>query len=415
MSSAYMSPRLRNSSRFQPLEIQSPSRDSSRFESVAQSIETPIHDASRSFYSVPVNHPLPSSYDYPVGHVDSEDWNKYTVAQQNLDGVQQTTKRRRVEDVDSRSLRQHNGPNDLQRTMLIPIGNTKRLDAVAQQQAVFRRVEEQESAVMPTHSHSARPAQTIVHLVKRDDPASHYYPTESDHDISFRTDSPRQRQVLNSPQKSHSRVFSTTVFEVPSERPAPEHIRHGSVYTLPYARSAPYVSLPREIPYASDIVASGSERRGVPGAVLTGHAQNYNAVFGQTSQLRGNLMSEEIQPRVRPEDGIEQPTRLSTYNGQTESSVHRARRPLPLERSFEELKPTWQRLSRNEANDTKYRNSNVGTAYANSVMGEHQNPLELRNIYTRDGLPGAKATNNIQYKERHMPLEVSIQHENRWD
>ena len=250
--------------------------------------------------------------------------------------------------------------------------------------------------------------------MKRDDPASHYRPVESDHDISFRTDSPRQRQVLVTPQKSQSRVFSTTVYEVPSERSPPKHVRHGSVFALPYAHYAPYVSLPSEVPNASHVVASGSERQADSGAAVTGHTGNYSSVFGQTSQLRSNLLSEEIQPYIRPEDRIEQPIHPSTHNGQTESSVHRARRPLPLERSFDELRPAWQRVSMNKTNETPYRDSYTGTANANFVMGEPQSPSGLQTIYTQDGLSSAKATSNVQYVERLKPLEAPIQQGYRW-
>lgn len=348
VSTLYMSPTTPGSPYLQQSEMQSPSQAPVRFGNIAQSIELPTQVKPVETNPDRVIYSMPSSHGYPPEDRETEDRRTYRSVQQNLHENPQVTKRRRLEAVDAQFLERRTGPHGLQETVLIPIGHADNYGSTV------RRIDEPES-FRPPRSQEARPLQRIVYLDQRDAPVFQHGPSESDRGVSYSIDSPSHRQFLVSSQQPPFHSFSAIVpVEILSTRLHTEIPRHGSLQNASYGTSTPYVSLPREAPRASNIDASGSERGAVQSSVVGGGLQ---LSLGESPRSKGQRVQQESSSHGRQGIRAEQPERYNLPRPPTVVHVDRPRRYLPLERSFEELRPVLESTSASNFTEPGHRAS----------------------------------------------------------
>jgi len=346
VSTLHMRPTTPRSPRLLQYEMQSPSQAHLRFETIAQSIESPTQVKPAEIHSDRVSYLMPSSSVYHPEDMEMQDTSTYRRVHQTFGEGSQATKRRRFEAVDKERPIQRDRPDDLQETLLIPIGHTDKHDSVVRRNDVL------EPAGRAPRLHDARPVQSFVYMDKRNAPVYQSRPTESNRGVSYTIDSPRHRQFLISPQQPQFHTFSATApVKVLPERLPTENQRHGSLQNSSYGPAAQYVSLPREVPRTSNVVASGSER---------GAAQNSSSIrapqtsFGEAPPSRGHWLQREGSPRIRQEMRFGQPEHYYLQKPTAAVHVDRPRGYLPLERSFDELRPVVKSTSSSSFVELKY-------------------------------------------------------------
>ena len=404
VSTLYMSSNTSGSPHLQHSEMPSPSQGPMLFENIVQSIEPPNRARPAEIHSDRLIYSIPSSHVYHPKDMEAQDRSTYRTAHKNLEGDAQTTKRRRLEAVDTQFPIRHNGPNNLQETVLIPIGHA------AHHGSVIRHVDEAKSAGRDPRLQEPRSLQRIVYVDQRDAPIFHFRPTESDPGASYSTDSPRHRQFPISPQQPPFHTFSTTVpIETLSKRLIPESPRHGSLQNASYGTSTPYVFLPREVPHASNVVASGSER-GVVQSSSLGRAPQSS--FGENLPSREHWPQEDGSPHIRQETRAKQPERYNVNRPPAVVQADRPRRYLPLERPFEELPPTMGSTSANNFVKSKYLNSfTKEPMYIESYEGVSR----TRPLHQPEKDRFAEPSMFVRHDPQREQFRPSADNDNRWD
>ncbi|MCJ1243502.1 hypothetical protein MMC30_000699 [Trapelia coarctata] len=403
VSTLYMSPNTPGSPHMQQSEMRSPSQAPMRFENIAQSIESPNRARPAEIYSDRVIYSMPSSHGYHPEDIAMQDRSTYRRVHQNFDEGPQATKRRRLEAVDTQFSIRRNGPNDQQETVLIPIGHTGSHDSVV------RHIHEPNSAGRVPRLQEARPLQRIVYVDQRDAPVFQFRPTESDQSASYSIDSPRHRQFLLSPQKPPFHSFSATAPVEPlTKRLPPENPSQGSLQSVSYGASPPYVSLPREVPRASN-VASGSERGAVQSSSL-GRAPQPS--FGETLHSKEHWLQREGSLHMRQEIRAKQPERYTLERPPAAVHADRPRRYLPLERDFEEQQPMVESTSANNFHEPKHPSSYTkGPMYVDS----HEGILRTRPLHQQEEVRLAEPSRFVQHDITREPFRASGDNDNRWD
>jgi hypothetical protein len=330
VSTLHMSPTTPRSPHLQQYEMHTPPQAPMRFEKIAQSIESPTQAKPAEIHSERVSYTMPLSRVYHPEDMEMQDRSTYRRLHQNRGEGSQATKRRRLEALDTEYAIRRNGPDDLQETLLVPIGHADK------HESAVRRNNVPEPADRASRLHDPRPVQRVVYMDQRTTPMFQYRPTESDRGVSYTIDSPRHHQYLISPQQPQFHTFSATApAEVLSQRLPTENQRQGSLQNASYGPSTPYVSLPREVSHASNVVAVRSERGAAQNSSLS---RAYPPSFGEGPPSTGHWVQRDASPHIRQEIRIEQPERY--YLQRPSVAVHpdRPRRYLPLEKSFEELR-----------------------------------------------------------------------------
>lgn len=404
VSNLYMSPNTPGSPHIQQSEMASPSQASLRFENIAQSIESPNRVRPAENHSERVIYSMPSPRVYRPEDMEIQDRSTYRRLHQNYDEGLQATKRRRLEAGDTQFPLRCNGPNDLLETILIPIGHADNHDSVA------RHNDESNTAGRAPRSQDARPLQRIVYVDQRDAPVFQFRPTESDRGASYSIDSPRHRHFPLSPQQLPFHNFSATApVETLSKRLIPESPRHGSLQNASYGSSTTYVSLPREVPRASNVVASGSVRGAVQSSSL---GRALQPSFGENQSSREHWLQREGSPHIRQEIRVDQPERSKLERPPAVAHADKPRRYLPLERSFEELRPMTESTSSKNFVEPMHPSSYTKEPI---YIESHEVVSKTRPLHQQEEPRFAEPSMFVQHDIKREPFRVSADNDNRWD
>lgn len=180
--------------------------------------------------------------------------------------------------------------------------------------------------------------QRVVELDRQN--VSHYRPLHTEHVSSNRTNVPRHGQVLIPQQKLASCVSARSPIEHPVQTTVPNFDEYRSAQNVSYVPRSSYVSLPRTSRVIADDVNRGTAQ-GSPS--WDENVRISRPVFGQTSEMKKYLLPYGVVPHVPPPSSAEQSGIYLVRESPVQIQTDRARRLLPLERSFEQLRPIRER------------------------------------------------------------------------
>ncbi|MCJ1431914.1 hypothetical protein MMC27_001270 [Xylographa pallens] len=318
-----------------------------RAENVLQSIEQSSHSMSQNQQAIPppyAHSPMQVRYSSPSEvrrgpvfyHVD-----------QNTNDEQQLVKRRRITQGNDKMHDPSVLHNDLQRSLLVPVGHAHRYEFSDRTPNILRRIKGLEPFVRTERPQDRREAYGISELEPRD--VSVYQPIYPDHVYSSGTQVPRHGQILMTQQQSSSHVSSRSPVEPIVHKAVPDFDEHRSVQNVSYLPRSSYVSLPRQDLRTSHGIAYDVNRQ--TAQVSTPWDENERVsrpVFGQTSEVKGYSPPHTVIPQMKPRISAEQSGIYLVRESPVQTQTRRPRKALPLERSFEYLQPIQNRIPSGE-------------------------------------------------------------------
>jgi hypothetical protein len=339
VSTLYLSPVLNERPRLLQLDSRSgQTEDPLRFESIAQSIESPNHSNSVNGYTNRLAYTIPSPHLNRTRIVGGPETHELINTQQDYQQTTQFLKRRRLNDGESPSLSHRDELLDPRRRTFIARDSSYRHDEYMPQPAVMHRISKNEPTLRAEPTPGDRSAQSLVHMEYRDANRSEPYRMRSEGGISFGFDSPRHRQIFLSPPQQPSHTMPTSVpVKLTSDRPGSGPLRHGSVQSASYGLTAPYFSLNREIPHSSDVVVNGPGHRVISGSSYVNETNEL--VSANSSHRIGHWIERKDSPYFQQSHTSEPQNGRIIETQATLGEADRSRRYLPLEHPYQELRP----------------------------------------------------------------------------
>ncbi|MCJ1401739.1 hypothetical protein MMC11_004956 [Xylographa trunciseda] len=313
-----------------------PQSPPSQAENVLQSIEKPIYSLSHIKHS---ERPLYAHSPVRVRQLDNFEPRRepdFHRVRQDLNEEQQLVKRRRTNQGHDKM---HDPNNDLQRSLLIPVSHTDRHEFSDRAPDMLHRINGSGAFVETDRVEGAYAMHKIVEFNQENVPR--HGPLHSEHVPSNRTYVPRHGQVLIPQQKTSSCVSAMPPVERLVYTTVPKFDEYHSAQNVSYVPRSSHVSLPR----TSHVIADHVNRRTTQGLLpWDENVRTSRPVFGQTSEVKGNLPPYGVNPQLKSLSSAEQSGIYLVRESPMHIQANRARRLLPLERSFEQLRPVRERV-----------------------------------------------------------------------
>ncbi|MCJ1392242.1 hypothetical protein MMC18_005109 [Xylographa bjoerkii] len=324
-----------------------PQSPNSRFENVLQSIEKPTHFTTQNQQS---DRPLHTDAPVEVRQFDRFETPRETVfyrQDRNVDDEQHLVKRRRINRGHDNMHDLNPIVNDLQRSLLIPVRHTDKYEFSDREPVMLHRVDGAEPSFRTERPESARAVHRIIEFDQQN--MSAYRPNHTEHVSSYGIQFPRYGQVLVPQQQSSSHVSARSSVERLVQKPFPDFDERRSVQNLSYVPQSSYVSVPRQDLRTSYVNSDALNRRTAQQSPPANENVRFTRpAFGQTSGIKKYLATQDVIPQVKPQTAAGNSGVYLVRESPVEIQESRERRLLPLERSFEQLRPVRERTHNRE-------------------------------------------------------------------
>ncbi|MCJ1383073.1 hypothetical protein MMC17_006186 [Xylographa soralifera] len=315
-----------------------PRSPTSRAESVLQSIEQSSHFMSQNQQSI---RPPYAHSPVQIRYFNASEMQRGPVFHRvdpNMNDEQQLVKRRRINQGHDRMHDPNPLHNDLQRSLLVPVGHTDRYEFSDRTPDIPHRINGLEPSVRTERTQDAREVYRIGELDQRD--ASVYQSIYPEHVSPSGTQVLRHGQLLMTQQQSSSHVSARSFVQPTVQKIVPEYDEHRSVQNVSYLPRSSYVSLPRQDLRISHAVAYDVNRRTAQGSSpWDENVRVSRPVFGQTSEVKGYLPPDSNILQMKPRTSAEQSGNYLVREPPVQVQTRISRKALSLERSFEHLRP----------------------------------------------------------------------------
>ena len=325
----------------------------------------------------------------------------------------QLSKRRRVDPADFQVQDQYVVPNELQRSLLIPIGHDGQYCSPHTESLSTHPLNGQELSSRDQHQHNIHSLNRVIYSDPHSSRQLHLRPEGSDNVASFSTESPHHRQILISPRQLPSPTFSPTVpIEYVFEQSAPGADQQYAIRNVPHGVSASYVSLPREASHASYLVGSRSRRKEIESQAPKEATRNQLPDFRKTPIRESYPMYGNGLQQTGHDSRSEQLDYYDSVKRPVGARTERPGRMLSSERTIEQPRSAWESNRtlnvQGPAEDRSIRDPFQKSSKHPSESGVHHTVQQTRLHY-----------NNLSFSDRHFlkyePTRLPVPQDNRWD
>ncbi|MCJ1283832.1 hypothetical protein MMC26_003163 [Xylographa opegraphella] len=266
---------------------------------------------------------------------------------ENMNDEQQLSKRRRIHQGHYNLNDLNPLHNDLQRSLLVPVDHTHEYEFWDGKPNMIQRINCLESSVRNERPQDAREPYRISELEQRD--VSAYQPIHPEHDYPSGTKVPHHGQILVTQKQPSSHISVRSPVKPVVQKAVPDFDELFPIQNVSYLPRSSHISLPRQdlrtshaIAYElNDPTAHGSPQWDENLRVL-------RPVFDQTSKVNGCQPSHNAISQTKPRTSAEQSGIYLVRESPMQIPLRRSRKALPLERSFEHLRPIENRIPRGE-------------------------------------------------------------------
>ena len=381
----------------------------SQVENVLQSIEQASHPTSQNQKATrPSYTQSPAQVRY-FNTSETQGGPVFYHVDRSMNDEQYVVKRRRVNQGHNEMLDSSHLHNDLQRSLLVPVGHTHRHEFSDRTPSIRQRSNGLEPSIRTERLQDAREVYRISTLEQRD--VSSFHPIYPEHVRPSGTQVPHHGQILLTQQQLSSDVSARSPVQHTIQKAVPDFDDHRSVQNVSYLSRNSYVSLPREDLRTSHSSKYDVNRRTAQDSPPWDENERVpRPVLDHATEVKGYLPPHSVFPQMKPRISAEQSRTYLLRDSPVQIPPRRWRKALPLEKSFEHLRSVQNHIPSGET----YRvDGSLQAGTFDQVVTVKSTPASQA-PWPQIQRQHDFASDHIQHGEKQRLVDVSVHEEDRW-